>query len=125
MNQVLEVGQKPAFSSQAQREELPTLCPVRALHAYVTCTQPPVKSHSQLFVCYGKAKLGLPFSKQRLSHWFADVISHSYNRSSSSYRDTSPLNQKCSYFIGCIEGSSFGRHLCCSIMVYIMYVCKI
>lgn len=37
MNQVLEVGS----SSQAEREELLTLCPMRALCAYVTRTQPP------------------------------------------------------------------------------------
>jgi len=39
------------------------------------------KSHSQLFVCYGKARLGCPLSKQRLSHWLVEVISQAYTGS--------------------------------------------
>lgn len=31
-------------------------------------------------------------------------------------------NQKCGYLMGCIEGSSCGRHLCCSLMVHIIYI---
>ncbi len=77
MNQVLEVGQfQPSSSSQAEWEEFLTLRPVMALCAYVTRTQPLRKSYSHLFVCYGKAKLGLPLCKQCLSHRLFDVISH-------------------------------------------------
>ena len=82
INQVLEVDAfQPASASQAEQERLLTLCPVRALRAYLTHTQPLRGAHSQLFVCYGVAKRGLPLSKQRLSHWLVDVISHAYKAS--------------------------------------------
>lgn len=32
----------------------------------------------QLFVCYGDGALGKPFSKQRLTHWLCEGISHAY-----------------------------------------------
>ncbi len=76
-NQILEMTQfQPP--SQTEQEGLLTLCPVRALRTYVNVTQPLRKSHSQLFVCHGKTRLGLPLSKQRVSHWLVDVISHAY-----------------------------------------------
>lgn len=79
-NQVLEVVQfQPP--SQADQQNLLTLCPVRALRTYVNLTQTLRKSHSQLFVCYGKARLGCPLSKQRLSHWLVEVISQAYTGS--------------------------------------------
>ena len=82
INQVLEVDAfQPASASQAEQERLLTLCPVRALRAYLTHTQPLRGAHSQLFVCYGAAKRGLPLSKQRLSNWLVEVISHSHRAS--------------------------------------------
>ncbi|KAK0135508.1 hypothetical protein N1851_028633 [Merluccius polli] len=82
INQVLEVDAfQPASASQAEQERLLTLCPVRALRAYLTHTQPLRGAHSQLFVCYGAAKRGLPLSKQRLSHWLVEVISHAHRAS--------------------------------------------
>ena len=79
INQVLEVTQfQPSSTSQAEQDKLLTLCPVRALRAYLARTQPLRKAHSQLFICYGAARQGLPLSKQRLSHWLVEVISHAY-----------------------------------------------
>lgn len=75
--QILEMAQfQPP--SQTKQEGLLSLCPVRALCIYVNVTQPLRNSHSQLFVCHGKTRLGLQLSKQRLSHWLVDVISHDY-----------------------------------------------
>ncbi len=73
-NQILELVQfQPP--SETEQEGLLTVCPVRALRTYVNNTQPLRKSHSKLFVCYGKSRLGLPLF---LSHWLFDVISHAY-----------------------------------------------
>lgn len=57
---------------------LHTLCPVRALRAYVDRTRQLRHAHTQLFVCYGDKQLGHPVSKQRLSHWLVDTISQAY-----------------------------------------------
>ena len=55
INQVLEVDAfQPASASQAEQDRLLTLCPVRALRAYLTHTQP--LRGAQLLVCYGEAK---------------------------------------------------------------------
>ena len=60
---------------------LHTLCPVRALRAYVDRTQQLRHDHTQLFICYGAKKLGHPVSKQRLSHWVVDTIAQAYAES--------------------------------------------
>ncbi|KAK0154463.1 Phosphoacetylglucosamine mutase [Merluccius polli] len=57
---------------------LHTLCPVRALRAYVDQTQQLRRDHTQLFVCYGARQLGHPVSKQRVSHWLVDTIAQAY-----------------------------------------------
>ena len=57
---------------------LHTLCPVRALRAYVDHTQQLRRDHTQLFVCYGARQLGHPVSKQRVSHWLMDTIAQAY-----------------------------------------------
>ena len=74
VNQVLELA---AFHSDGT-EGLSTLCPVRALRAYVDRTQALRGTGTQLFVCYGGKNFGLPLSKQRLSHWLVDTISAAY-----------------------------------------------
>ena len=60
-------------------EGLTLLCPVRALRAYIDRTQALRGEGTQLFVCYGGARLGFPLSKQRLSHWIVDAISAAYD----------------------------------------------
>lgn len=57
-----------------------TLCPVRVPRAYIASTQSLRCSHSELFVCFNNKKLGLPVSKQCLSHWIANTISEAYSR---------------------------------------------
>lgn len=59
--------------------DLTTLCPVRVLREYINRTQRLRQAHTQLFVCYGEKLLGLPVSKQRLSHWLVDTISQAYS----------------------------------------------
>ena len=79
LNQVIEIS---SLSESAHRVDSPTLvslCPVRALRTYVARTQSLRRSHLQLFVCYGGNKSGEPVSKQRLSHWVVDTISHAYD----------------------------------------------
>ena len=79
VNHVLEVvALGSALGPQGCSEDLSTLCPVRALRAYVERTQPLRGAGTQLFVCYGGRRLGLPLSKQRLSHWLVDAISAAY-----------------------------------------------
>ena len=68
VNQVIDLD---AFASgQGRRRDSRLLCPVRALRAYVERTLPLRKS-SQMFVCFGQAKLGQPASKSRgcLTGW--------------------------------------------------------
>ena len=80
VNQVIEISSfQPEQASAMGNIGLQTLCPVRVLRAYMARTQSLRHSHSQLFVCYGGNKLGFPVSKQRLSHWVVDTISHAYN----------------------------------------------
>ena len=79
VNQVLEIASfHPAPDLQGGTEDLSTLCPVRALRSYVDRTRALRGTGMQLFVCYGGKRLGLPLSKQRLSHWLVDTISAAY-----------------------------------------------
>ena len=75
VNQGLEIA---ALESAGGSEDISTLCPVRALRAYIDRTQALRGEVTQLFVCYGGARLGRPLSKQRLSHWIVDAISAAY-----------------------------------------------
>lgn len=67
----------PPFSSR-EHERMNTLCPVRALRAYVDRTAGLRKSE-QLFVSWGTSHLGKPLTKQRLSHWIVEAISLAYD----------------------------------------------
>ncbi|KAK0154023.1 hypothetical protein N1851_003886 [Merluccius polli] len=97
INQVLEVTQfQPSSTSQAEQDKLLTLCPVRALKAYLARTQSLRKAHSQLFICYGAARQGLPLSKQRLSHW---LVEGAGNTGSFWYEGS--LYQEYGYVLGC------------------------
>ena len=124
INQVLEMGSFQSSSfSQAEWEELLIQCPIRALCTCAltvreTHTQPLRNCHSQLFVCFCKAKLGCLVT---LVGW-CNFLCLCGTEGSSFYRDKSPLNQRCSYLMDCTEGSSLGRHLCCSIMVHTMHI---
>ena len=75
INQVIDLDAfRPEHESTGDSR---LLCPVRALRAYVERTA-PLRRTSQMFVCFGQAKLGLAASKQRLAHWLVDVIAASY-----------------------------------------------
>ena len=78
VNQVIDIS---AFRQTRLQGDvgLQALCPVRALRAYVACTQSLRRSHSQLFVCFGGQKVGHPVTKQRLSHWIVDTIVEAYS----------------------------------------------
>ena len=66
------------------KEKLGLLCPVRALRAYTNATLGIRQGTDQLFVCYGGPNKGYALSKQRLSHWIVDAISHAYGVSGNS-----------------------------------------
>ena len=55
------------------------LCPVRALEAYIGAAH--IRQSEQLFICHGGTRKGCALSKQRLSHWVVDSISHAYGTS--------------------------------------------
>ena len=79
VNQVIEISSFCPDPTLVEGDlALHTLCPVRALRAYLARTHSLRHSHSQLFVCYGGNKLGAAVSKQRLSHWVVDTISQAY-----------------------------------------------
>ncbi len=65
----------PPFAS-SEDERLYLLCPVRALKLYVDRSKVWRKS-PQLLICFGAGRRGLATSKQRISHWVRDTISHS------------------------------------------------
>lgn len=52
--------------------------PCVMLVSYATCAPESYTATRQLFVCYGDGALGKPFSKQRLTHWLCEGISHAY-----------------------------------------------
>ena len=66
----------PPFSS-AEERELNTLCPVRALHVYMSRTA-EFRRDDQLFVSWATPHKGKPLSRQRLSHWIVEAISLAY-----------------------------------------------
>jgi hypothetical protein len=67
----------PAPFSSTEDQRLNTLCPVRALRAYLDRTSSFRKS-DQLFISWGPPHSGNPISKQRLSHWLVEAISLAY-----------------------------------------------
>ena len=66
----------PLFSS-AEEQRLNTLCPVRALHVYVSRSA-AFRKGDQLFVSWATPHRGKPLSHQRLSHWIVEAISLAY-----------------------------------------------
>ena len=70
VNQVLEISALHLDGA----DDRSALCPVRALRAYVDRTQALRGTDTQLFVCYGGKRMGLPLSKQCLSHWLVDSL---------------------------------------------------
>ena len=65
------------FITAEGEDRLKLLCPVRALRAYVAATA-SIRRLDQLFLCYGGSRRGWALSKQRLSHWVVDIITHAY-----------------------------------------------
>lgn len=72
----LEAFHPPPFSSEEERR-LHGLCPVRALHVYVSRTA-ALRKVDQLFVSCAAPHKGKPVSSQRLSHWIVEAISLAY-----------------------------------------------
>ena len=66
----------PPFSS-GEEQRLHMLCPVRALHIYVSQTA-GFRKADQLFVSWATPHKGKPLSRQRLSHWIVEAISLAY-----------------------------------------------
>ena len=75
LNQPIRLAKFIPPPGEAGRMEL--LCPVRALRAYVRATK-RIRQSEQLFLCHGGPNKGYALSKQRLSHWIVDTISHAY-----------------------------------------------
>ncbi len=67
----------PHFSSP-EEERLHSLCPVRALYAYVQRTRTLRKSN-QLFVSWVDSYKGKPILRQCLSYWVVKTIVFCYN----------------------------------------------
>ena len=67
----------PPFTSEEQRR-LHTLCPVRALRAYVSRTL-SFRKADQLFVSWSGPHKGKPITKQRLSRWVVEAIALAYS----------------------------------------------
>ena len=66
----------PPFSS-VEEQRLHTLCPVRALHVYVSRSA-AFREGDQLLVSWATPHKGKPLSRQRLSHWIVEAISLTY-----------------------------------------------
>ncbi|KAL2077870.1 hypothetical protein ACEWY4_027374 [Coilia grayii] len=73
---VLTAFSPPPFESD-EAERIHSLCPVRALRAYISHTQ-SWRNSDQLFVCYGGKQKGCALSKERLSHWIIEAIRTAY-----------------------------------------------
>ena len=63
----------------AEEQRLHCLCPVRAVAEYLRRTE-HFRQSDRLFIAYGQ-EAGTAITKQRLSHWLVDVISHAYSTS--------------------------------------------
>ncbi|KAK0147606.1 hypothetical protein N1851_012909 [Merluccius polli] len=68
------------FDSPSEEGRSELLCPVRALRAYIAATA-GIRQSEQLFVCHGGPNRGCALSKQRLSHWVVNAITHAYGAS--------------------------------------------
>ncbi|KAK0156350.1 hypothetical protein N1851_000347 [Merluccius polli] len=68
------------FDSTSEEGSSELLCPVRALKAYIAATA-SIRQSEQLFVCHDGPNWGCALSKQRLSHWVIDAITHAYGAS--------------------------------------------
>ena len=97
------------------------LRPVGALRAYVGRTS-PLRRASQMFVCFGQAKLGLPASMQRLAHWLADVFSASYSARVSRGGGASWARHAwhCHVVAGVARGSPRRRLRCCNLVLTVL-----
>ncbi len=73
-NQVVNLQ---ALPSEEADPALALLCPIRALHVYVDCTQ-SFRRSEQLFVCHGGQQKGKAVSKQRLAHWIVEAVTLAY-----------------------------------------------
>lgn len=75
---------------QPTDESRRVLCPVRALHRYVSVTA-QWRTTDQLFVRFGACRRGAALSKQRLAHWVSDAIRAAYGSAGVS----APVSVRC------------------------------
>ena len=77
LNQPIQLARFDPPSGEGGSE---LLCPVRALRAYISATA-GIRQSEQLFVCHGGPNRGRALTKQRLSHWIVETITHAYGAS--------------------------------------------
>ncbi|KAK0139820.1 hypothetical protein N1851_023263 [Merluccius polli] len=77
LNQPIQLAR---FDPPSEEGGYELLCPVRALRAYISATT-DIRQSEQLFVCHGGPNRGRALTKQRLSHWVVDTITHAYRAS--------------------------------------------
>lgn len=78
LSQLVKLYSAPTEGSDWQAaQRLVSLCPVRALALYVSCTQ-LIWIMDQLFIAFHPGILGRPVSKSRLSRWVVEAIRQAY-----------------------------------------------
>ena len=65
------------FDSPSEEGKSELLCPVRVLKAYIAATA-SIRQSEHLFVCHSGPDRDCALSKQRLSHWIVNAITHAY-----------------------------------------------
>ena len=104
-------------SNAGEEVEDTTLCPVRAVTAYIQRTQ-AVRRSDQLFVCYDPGRVGRPLSKSRLSHWVVDTIRQAYVLSGMPVPSGVRAHSSgCGRFMGLVAGGLPRFHMLCRHMV--------
>jgi len=63
----------------AKNKKLNSMCPIRALQAYVERTK-DLRKTQQLFVSYKKGAEGFPVTKRRISSWMVEAIKLAYQQ---------------------------------------------
>ena len=77
LNQPIQLAR---FDPPSGEDGSELLCPLRALRAYISATT-GIRQSEQLFVCHGGPNRGCALTKQRLSHWIVETITHAYGAS--------------------------------------------
>ena len=128
VNQVIEISAfRPEFAMNVDNPMGESLCPVRALRAYMAHTESLRGSHLQLFICYGGSRQGHPVSKQRMSHWLVDTISQAYDQLGLPVPGSvvaHSTRSMASPTMGCPQRGFSCRDLCSCFMEHTMHICS-